>query len=211
MQLNINTIRQMAMALVGAVAVAACGGKDNGTETPAGSGENVSVSISPDRETMYRNPFSGWVIYSGLGDGLSDNFWQEYDNMNSAIGKVKVSDYANALLIRSYWSQAEPEEGVYFWDESCNTKPAQRFRMLREGARERGLKLIFQLRADSRDLHQFIRNIRKGQLGRIGPDDPTSPVRVLVELDILNAFERLRSYYLNIAQTLAGGKKTAAR
>ncbi len=153
MQLNINTIRQMAMALVGAVAVAACGGKDNGTETPAGGGENVSVSISPDRETMYRNPFSGWVIYSGLGDGLSDNFWQEYDNMNSAIGKVKVSDYANALLIRSYWSQAEPEEGVYFWDESCNTKPAQRFRMLREGARERGLKLIFQLRADSRDLH----------------------------------------------------------
>ena len=77
MQLNINTIRQMAMALVGAVAVAACGGKDNGTETPSGSGENVAVSISPDRETMYRNPFSGWVIYSGLGDGLSDNFWQE--------------------------------------------------------------------------------------------------------------------------------------
>ena len=65
--------------------------------------------------------------------------------------------------------------------------------------------------SESRDLHQFIRNIRKGQLGRIGPDDPTSPVRVLVELDILNAFERLRSYYLNIAQTLAGGKKTAAR
>ena len=26
--------------------------------------------------------------------------------------------------------------------------------MLREGARERGLKLIFQLRADSRDLHE---------------------------------------------------------
>ena len=154
MQLNINTIRQMAMALVGAVAVAACGGKDNGTETPSGSGENVAVSISPDRETMYRNPFSGWVIYSGLGDGLSDNFWQEYDNMNSAIGKVKVSDYANALLIRSYWSQAEPQEGLYFWDEACNTKPAQRFRMLRQGAKERGLKLIFQLRADSRDLHE---------------------------------------------------------
>ncbi len=61
--------------------------------------------------------------------------------------------------------------------------------------------------AESRDLHQFIRSIRQGQLARVGPDDPTSPMRVLVELDILNAFERIRSYYLNIAETLAGGKK----
>lgn len=59
----------------------------------------------------------------------------------------------------------------------------------------------------SRDLHQFIRSIRQGQLGRVGPDDPTSPMRVLVELDILNAFERIRSYYLNIAESLVGGKK----
>lgn len=65
--------------------------------------------------------------------------------------------------------------------------------------------------AISRDLHQFIRSIRQGQLGRIGPDDPTSPMRVLVELDILNAFERLRSYYLNIAESLAGGKKLRDR
>lgn len=62
--------------------------------------------------------------------------------------------------------------------------------------------------AISRDLHQFIRSIRQGQLGRIGPDDPTSPMRVLVELDILNALERVRSYYLNIAEALVGGKKT---
>ena len=61
--------------------------------------------------------------------------------------------------------------------------------------------------AESRELHQFIRAIRQGQLGRIGPDDPTSPMRVLVELDILNAFERIRAYYLNIAETLAGGKR----
>ena len=59
----------------------------------------------------------------------------------------------------------------------------------------------------SRDLHQFIRSIRQGQLGRIGPDDPTSPMRVLVELDILNTFERIRSYYLNIAESIAGGKR----
>ena len=45
-----------------------------------------------------------------------------------------------------------------------------------------------------------------GQLDRVGPDDPASPIRVLAELDILNAYERIRSYYLNIAETLAGGK-----
>lgn len=61
--------------------------------------------------------------------------------------------------------------------------------------------------AESRDLHQFIRSIRQGQLGRVGPEDPASSMRVLVELDILNAFERVRSYYLNIAETLAGGKR----
>ena len=138
------------------LAAASCGGKDSGggEGTDPAAAENTVVSVAPDRNTLYRNPFNGWVIYSGLGDGLSDNFWQEYDNMDSSIGKVKVSDYANALLIRSYWSQAEPEEGLYFWDEACQTKPARRFRMLREGARERGLKLIFQLRADSRDLHE---------------------------------------------------------
>ena len=127
MYLNRNIFWHTAMAFVGAMALAACGGKESGEGGGGGGGttpattETTVVTVAPDRETMYRNPFSGWVIYSGLGDGLSDNFWQEYDNMNSAVGKVKVSDYANALLIRSYWSQAEPEEGLYFWDEACQT------------------------------------------------------------------------------------------
>lgn len=135
--------------------VAACGGHEGGgNEKPSETRvETVTLTLSPDRETMFRNPFSGWVIYSGLGDGLSDDFWEIYDNFPSAIGKVRVSDYASDLLVRVKWSEAEPEEGLYFWDEACQTKPAQRFRMLRAGARERGLKLIFNLRVDSRDLH----------------------------------------------------------
>ena len=58
----------------------------------------------------------------------------------------------------------------------------------------------------SKGLHDLVRASRQGQLNRIGPDDPNSPIRVLVELDILNAYERVRAYYLNIAETLAGGK-----
>ena len=47
------------------------------------------------------------------------------------------------------------------------------------------------------------------QLGRVSVDDPESPLRVLGELDILNAYERIRSYYMNIVETLAGGKARA--
>ncbi len=59
---------------------------------------------------------------------------------------------------------------------------------------------------ESRDLHELVRNSRQAQLLRVGTDDPNSPMRVLVELDILNAYERIRAYYLNIAETLAGYK-----
>jgi len=62
------------------------------------------------------------------------------------------------------------------------------------------------LQAESKQLHEFIRECRRIQLGRVGPEDPGSSVRVLGELDIINAYERIRAYYLNIAETLAGGK-----
>ena len=58
----------------------------------------------------------------------------------------------------------------------------------------------------SSELHELVRSARQSQLNRIGPEDPNSPIRVLVELDILNAYERIRAYYLNVAETLAGGK-----
>ena len=63
------------------------------------------------------------------------------------------------------------------------------------------------VQAESTEIHEFIRSCRRTQLGRVGPDDPDSPLRVLGELDIINACERVRAYYLNIAETLAGGKK----
>ena len=63
------------------------------------------------------------------------------------------------------------------------------------------------LQRRSSELHSFIRECRRVQLGRIGPEDPGSSVRVLGELDIINAYERIRAYYLNCAETLAGGKR----
>ena len=64
-----------------------------------------------------------------------------------------------------------------------------------------------ELQSKSKNLHEYVRECRRVQLGRIGPDDPGSAVRVLGELDIINAYERIRAYYLNCAETLAGGKR----
>ena len=64
-----------------------------------------------------------------------------------------------------------------------------------------------ELQKRSSELHEFIRECRRVQLGRIGPEDPGSSIRVLGELDIINAYERIRAYYLNCAETLAGGKR----
>ena len=66
---------------------------------------------------------------------------------------------------------------------------------------------IDQVQNESKNLHEFIRECRHTQLGRVGPEDPGSSVRVIVELDIINAYERVRAYYLNIAETLAGRKR----
>lgn len=65
---------------------------------------------------------------------------------------------------------------------------------------------LAEVQEESRSLHELIRAARQGQLGRVSADDPDSPTRVLVELDILNVFERVRACYLNIAETLSGGK-----
>ncbi|MBO7721839.1 MAG: Na/Pi cotransporter family protein [Kiritimatiellae bacterium] len=72
----------------------------------------------------------------------------------------------------------------------------------------RGVIPVEALQAESKELHEFVRECRRKQLGRVGPEDPGSSVRVLCELDIINAYERVRAYYLNCAETLAGGKKT---
>ena len=65
---------------------------------------------------------------------------------------------------------------------------------------------IQEVQNEPNNLHEFLRDCRLAQLGRVGPEDPGSSIRVLVELDIINAYERVRAYYLNIAETLVGHK-----
>lgn len=114
---------------------------------------NKIVNIKPERSKFLRNPLQGWNIYTGIGSGMMDNFWNIYDNFDSSEGKVKVSDYGTTLYIRGAWSDFNPEEGVYIWQDGVNTEPAKRFRMLVNGAKERNLKLAFTFVVDSRDKH----------------------------------------------------------
>ena len=66
---------------------------------------------------------------------------------------------------------------------------------------------LAEVQNESKNIHEFVRECRRAQLGRVGPEDPGSAIRVLAELDIINAYERIRAYYLNCAETLAGGKR----
>ncbi len=61
-------------------------------------------------------------------------------------------------------------------------------------------------REQSARLKEMVRNARQKQLLRIGAAK-TSSAAVLATLDILNAYDRIRSYSMNIAEICAGGKK----
>jgi hypothetical protein len=115
---------------------------------------NEVIDIKPERYKNLKNPMTGWVLYTGLGDGLRDDFWEVYDNYPTSEGNVKVSDYASVLYIRAAWTYFNPEEGVYVWEQPASaSKYARRFHMLVDGAKERGLKLAFTFICDSQDKH----------------------------------------------------------
>ena len=102
----------------------------------------------------------------------------------------KISDVSRGLLLSVHDRVAAFAEKVTPWIRS-----------------PRPVIDIRDVQNESKSIHEFIRDCRKAQLGRIGPEDPGSSIRVLAELDIINAYERVRSYYLNIAETVAGGKR----
>ena len=58
----------------------------------------------------------------------------------------------------------------------------------------------------SGELRDLIRMTRQCHLGRVCAEDGVSSLRVLAELDILNAYDRIRICYRNIGDTLLGAK-----
>ena len=139
---------------------------------------NSIVTVKQNRNIILHNPLSGWVLYAGIGDGLSSTFWQDYDNFPSSEGTVKVSDYANTLYLRGAWADFNPEEGKYAWNSDCDTPSAKRLKMLIEGAKQRNMKLAFTFVVDSRDKHyNFTPNFVK-EAGAKGYETQTGSVKV---------------------------------
>lgn len=140
---------------------------------------NTVVDLKPERDSIIYNPLNGWVLYTGIGDGLIDDFWDVYDNFPSSAGTVNVSDYSKVLYIRGVWSDFNPEEGKYVWQDDFNdTDPAVRFKMLVEGAEERGMKLAFTFITDSRDKHHDSSPDYVKEKGAEGFDSTTGSVDV---------------------------------
>ena len=194
-KLNIESLASRATALLATVAISASLISCSDDDEPIAAGDthnweisgNELVNIKPERQKFLRNPLTGWVTYTGLGDGLADTFWEDYDHLHSSVGEVKISDYSAVLFIRAAWTYFNPEEGKYVWNEGeVDNVYARRFKFLVDGAKERNMKLAFSFICDSQDKHDnftpdFVREAgAKGYMSTTGsvqvwspfPDDP---------------------------------------
>ena len=143
------------------------------------------------------------LAFMGLGCIFMGLYWMKE-------GMEPVSDEAAAILKAT---RRLRKGGQNFSEQSCQTllgiheivfSLAETVSGLIKSPRPRFD--LAALQANSHDIGRRIHDARRNQLDRVGPDDPDSPVRVLAELDILNAYERIRSCYINMAETLAGRK-----
>lgn len=73
---------------------------------------------------------------------------------------------------------------------------------LKASGTEMGVKPVANADELSEDIRTRVRDARQAALLTVGD----APMRTLAQLDILNACDRIRSCYLNISQTVAGGK-----
>jgi len=132
---------------------------------------DVTVHLMPDTNTVFRNPFMGWVLYPCENGDLpnASTYWAS-QNVNAR--------YASTCYIRVLWSEMEPHEGVYAWNTDAN------FIALYQGALNRRLKLAFRVYVNSEDVPQqatpqwaFKDGVPIVHQGNDGPDpDITSPI-----------------------------------
>ncbi|MEC4685365.1 MAG: DUF4832 domain-containing protein [Nitrospirota bacterium] len=103
--------------------------------------QDVTVQPEEDQTSVIRNPAMGWVLYADAFADFpqADIYWE---SQNPYAGSASI------LYIRLPWSQLEPTEGVYAWEDDQN------FKDLIQGALDRGLKLAFRVYVDSEGSYQ---------------------------------------------------------
>ncbi len=120
----------------------------------------ITVQPEEDGTSLLRNPAMGWVMYvDAFADfPRAEEYWSSQD---------PYVDSASILYIRLPWSQLEPQEGLYAWENDQN------FKDLVQGALDRGLKLAFRVYVDSEGSYQqatpdYVRDA--GAAGVVDPD-----------------------------------------
>ena len=74
------------------------------------SGDEI-ISFEPDLNTLIRNPASGWTLYDDANDYVAqaNTYWNQQG--------AAAEKYASIFYWRSRWSELEPEEGKYAWEQ----------------------------------------------------------------------------------------------
>ena len=103
-----------------------------------------TLTISPDRTTLLRNPLNGWVMYLS---GSSDASYFDTKIYVPELGKeVFVRDYVSACYIRTGWKAFNPADGQYAWND-----PGSRLYKIIARAEELGIPIAFRVVVDGRD------------------------------------------------------------
>lgn len=111
----------------------------NTAEPEETASTNVKYTFEPELKSLVRNPMMGWALYDDANDYVAkaSDYWTNMD----AIARK----YASVFYWRSRWSELEPTEGHYAWEEDEN------FKALIQGALDRGLHLAFRIYVDGQD------------------------------------------------------------
>lgn len=121
-----------------------------GEQTDAGSlidgvpEGNITIPVLPDRTSVIKNPLTGWVMYGSATDDPS--YWDREIYVPNIGKNVKVIDYASACYIRTGWSNFNPEDNVYVWEQ-----PDSKLYKMIKGAEERNMPIAFRIVVDGRD------------------------------------------------------------
>lgn len=116
-----------------------------------------TTAYSPIEKTSgtLHNPGQGLSIYIDGYSGIFSNKRPKYDNglrnpelFWHYVDSIGASEKLNVLYLRLPWSEFEPTEGQYIW----NNDP--KYQALVQGARDRNLRLAFRVYFDSGDSYQ---------------------------------------------------------
>ena len=92
-----------------------CQGKVEEGGLDGDASNSRTLTISPDRTSLLRNPLNGWVMYVS---GSSDPSYFDTKIYVPELGKeVFVRDYVSACYIRTGWKAFNPADGQYAWND----------------------------------------------------------------------------------------------